>query len=186
MKILNRLVLSIALIFSICASVQAQYYQAQNKVILILRSTKTTEPKIYISKSLSVKSDLSRNEFSFHMSVKSFLQMDSTKKMKIDSILPEAYFPMLTFKGSLPFNKLDKGIRDIQTVTVYGTFFIGSQSFSTYLPIEFEFMDKQLLFDTYFTLDLNIFNLSLPKEFQDKISPILEFRIDNGHLMTTQ
>jgi len=54
------------------------------------------------------------------------------------------------------------------------------------LPIEFEFMDKQLLFDTYFTLDLNSFSIAFPKEFQDRYSTLLEFRIDNGHLLTRQ
>jgi hypothetical protein len=186
MNLLHHFCLLVALVFTTSSNSVAQSYQAQNKVVLIVREAKTKKPKIYVSKSLSVKSDLERNDFTFHVSIKSFLQTDSTKKMKIDSLLPEANFPMLSFKGSLPFNKLEKGNGNIQTIPVQGTFFIGSQSYTTYLPVEFEFMDKQLLFDTYFTLDLNIFNLAFPKELQDKFSPLLEFRIDNGHLLTTQ
>ena len=184
MNLLSRFVLLVVIATS--ANLMAQSYQAQNKVVLILREAKTTKPKIYVSKGLSVKSDLERNEFTFQVQLNSFLQTDSTKKMKIDSLLPEANFPMLSFKGSLPFNKLDKGIGNKQTVTVQGIFFIGSQSYTTYLPIEFEFMDKQLLFDTYFTLDLNSFSIAFPKEFQDRYSTLLEFRIDNGHLLTRQ
>lgn len=184
MKLLTHFGLLVAFVFATSSNVIAQSYQAQNKVVLIVREAKTKKLKIYVSKNLSVKSDLERNEFTFQVSVTSFLQTDSTKKMKIDSLLPESNFPMLSFKGSLPFNKLDKDISNKQTVTVQGTFFIGSQSYTTYLPVEFEFMDKQLLFDTYFTLDLNNFSIALPKELQDKYSSLLEFRIDNGHLLT--
>lgn len=182
MNLLSRFVLLIAITTS--SNLLAQSYQALNKVVLILRETKTTKPKIYVSKGLSVKSDLERNEFNFQVSIPSFLQTDSTKKMKIDSLLPSPNFPMLSFKGSLPFNKLDKDISNKQTVTVQGTFYLGNQSYTTYLPIEFEFMDKQLLFDAYFVLNLNNFNIDLPKELQDKYSTLLEFRIDNGHLLT--
>ena len=184
MNLFFRLILLISVVFTTSSNLIAQSYQALNKVVLILREVKTTKPKIYVSKGLSVKSDLERNEFTFQVSIPSFLQSDSTKRMKIDSILPSINFPMLSFKGSLPFNKLDKDISNKQTVTVQGVFYIGNQSYTTYLPVEFEFMDKQLLFDTYFTLDLNNFSITLPKELQDKYSMLLEFRIDSGHLLT--
>lgn len=184
MKLFVRFCLIMAIAFATISESYSQSYQALNKVVLIVREAKTTKPKIYVSKGLSVKSDLERNEFTFQVSIPSFLQTDSTKKMKIDSLLPEPNFPMLSFKGSLPFNKLDKDISNKQTVTVQGIFYIGNQSYTTYLPVEFEFMDKQLLFDTYFTLDLNNFNITLPKELQDRYSTLLEFKIDNGHLLT--
>lgn len=164
----------------------AQSYQALNKVILVLRESKTNKTKIYVSKGLSVKSDLERNEFTFQMQISSFIQTDTTKKLKIDSLLPEITFPMLSFKGALPFNKLDKDISSKQTISIQGTFYIGNQTYTTYLPVEFEFMDKQLLFDTYFILDLNNLNISMPRDLQEKFSSILEFRIDNGHLLTRQ
>ena len=184
MNVISRFGIFIGIVCATCSNVVAQTYQAQNKVVLIVREAKTTKPKIYVSKGLSVRSDLERNEFTFQVSITSFLQTDSTKRIKIDSLLPETNFPMLSFKGSLPFNKLDKDISNKQTLAVQGTFFIGNQSFTTYLPVEFEFMDKQLLFDTYFTLDLNNFSMALPKELQDKYSTLLEFSIDNGHLLT--
>jgi hypothetical protein len=184
MKLFVRFGLMVAIAFATISQLYSQSYQALNKVVLIVREVKTTKPKIYVSKGLSVKTDLERNEFTFQVSTTSFLQTDTTKKIKIDSLLPESSFPMLSFKGSLPFNKLDKDISNKQTVTVQGTFYIGSQSYTTYLPVEFEFMDKQLLFDTYFMLNLTNFNIELPKELLDKYSTSLEFRIDNGHLLT--
>ena len=92
----------------------------------------------------------------------------------------------MSFKGVLPFNKLDKDTGIKQTLSVPGNFYIGNEMFSTYLPVEFEFMDRQLLFDTYFTLDLSKFNIPLPRDYQDKYSNLIEFRVDNGHLLTRQ
>ena len=102
--------LMLTIAFATFSEADAQSYQALNKVVLIVRQAKTQKLSIYVSRGLSVKSDLEKNEFTFQATISTFLQIDKTPKMRIDSLLSELSFPMLSFKGSLPFNKLDKDI----------------------------------------------------------------------------
>ncbi len=159
----------------------AQSYQANNEVALFIK-----EKEIYhsfYSKALFVKINLESSDFLFQVDFNTFKAHDTADKVLLLKLFPPQTTPNLCFKGTLSFNSIDKDVSTKQTIPIIGSMLMAGQSYQVTLPVEFEFMDKQLLFDTHFGLDLNKLSVVLPQEYRDKFNTTLLVRIDNGHFL---
>jgi hypothetical protein len=168
-------------LFFVCFHAMGQSYQANNEVALFIKEK--NEYRIFYSKALFVKINLETSDFLFQVDFNTFKTLDTNNKLSLQKIFPPQTMPNICFKGTMNFNSLDKDIATKQVITMVGSLILANQTFPISLPVEFEFMDKQLLFDTYFNVDLSKFNVVLPLEYKDKLDPTFLMRIDNGHFL---
>lgn len=159
---------------------KAQSYQANNEVTLFVKEK--GKYRTFYSKALFSKLNMETSEFLFQVDFNTFVPGD-TNKISLAKIFPVQTSPFLCFKGTLPFNSLDKGSGTTQSAVILGSLIVASQNYELSLPVDFEFMDKQLMFHTNFSLDLNRLNITLPLEYRNTVLPVMLVRIDNGHFI---
>lgn len=169
------------LLIGLYFTTKAQSYQANNEVTLFVKDK--NQYYSFYSKALFAKINLETSEFSFQVDINTFVSHDTSKKISLLRIFPAQTSPFLSFKGNVPFNSLDKGVSNKQNLVIIGSLAAASQTYEVSLPIEFEFMDKQLLFHASFSIDLNRLNIVLPIEYRSTVSPTLLVRIDNGRFL---
>lgn len=176
---LKKLLLALVLLSTTVAF--SQNYQATNEISLFIKEKNVY--RVFYSKNLFVKVNMDAAEFSFQVEFPTFKTFDTANHILLTKIFPLATSPFIVFKGALPFNQLDKDISFAQTVNIIGNFAVAGQTYQSTIPVEFKFQDKQLLFDTFFNLDLSKLNIALPAEYQNRINNVFLFRIDNGHFL---
>lgn len=162
----------------------AQSYYAENELTVWLKELKPgPRPCRVYSKKNEITVNLETSQMSFFVDFSTFAKKDTACPYKILSIFPPLSYPSISFKVELPFNKLAKDISGPQVFELQGILGIGGRSYPVLIPIQFEFLDKQLLFDMSFTLDLTAVDMSLPAEYRDKLSTKIKFEVDNGKLI---
>jgi polyisoprenoid-binding protein YceI len=163
--------LSIALLIASLAS--AQIAKLQEASIQFTSKAKAEQINASTSK-LNGAIDLTKNNFSFQVSVASFIGFNSSTQQThfYENYLETDLFPKATFNGKI-IEEIDYSKKGIVEVRAKGILLIHGVAKERILKITLNIQEKKITFKAKFDVYLKDHNISIPRIVNDKLSSVI-------------